>query len=354
MQSVDGEGAGRRPDWLIAAALAGVAFAVFAPSISRSFIALDDPYYVFQNPNVRGGLTPRAALWAFTTVDICNWHPLTWLSLQFDVSTWNMANKELDARAFHLTNVLLHAANAALLFLALRRLTVAAGAVAATALLFAVHPLRVESVAWVSERKDVLSTFFGLLALWAWARYAAVPTVAAYVTAALALAMSLMAKPMLVTFPCLLLILDWWPLQRMRGLRDWPRLLLEKAPLFALVVFSAAMTYRAQTGGGATRTLSVFSREVRLENAAVSYVAYLAKTVWPTGLAFYYPHPGASLALSSVVLAVAVLLSLTVAAVALRRRAPYLLTGWLWYLGTLVPVIGLVQVGDQAMANRYT
>jgi tetratricopeptide (TPR) repeat protein len=355
MQSVDGEGAAvRRRDWLIAAALSGVAFAVFAPSIFHGFIALDDPYYVFQNPNVRGGLTPRAALWAFTTLDICNWHPLTWWSLQLDVTAWNMAGGELNPRAFHLTNVLLHAANAGLLFLALRRLTVATAAAAATALLFAVHPLRVESVAWVSERKDVLSTFFGLLALWAWARYVAGPSVAGYVVAAVALALSLMAKPMLVTFPCLLLVLDWWPLQRVRCLRDWPHLLIEKAPLFAIVVFSAAMTYYAQRAGGATRTLGVFSPEVRLENAAVSYVAYVSKTVWPTGLAFYYPHPGTSLAPSSLAVAVAVLLAATVGAIAFWRRAPYLLTGWLWYLGTLVPVIGLVQVGDQAMANRYT
>jgi tetratricopeptide (TPR) repeat protein len=345
---------GWRVRWLIAAALAGVALVVFAPSIADRFIALDDPYYVFQNPNVRCGLTRESAIWAFTTFDICNWHPLTWLSLQLDVSLWNMTNGELDARAFHLTNVLLHAANAGLLYLALRRLTVGAGAAAATALLFAVHPLRAESVAWVSERKDVLCTFFGLLALWAWARYVAIPSVAGYVAAAVALTFSLMAKPMLVTFPCLLLVLDWWPLERARSLRDWPRLLVEKLPLFVLGAASAAITYYAQAVGGATRTLGVFTPAIRIENAAVSYVAYLSKTVWPTGLAFYYPHRGASLTPASVGVCALILLAVTLAAVSLRRRAPYLLTGWLWYLGTLVPVIGLVQVGDQAMANRYT
>jgi tetratricopeptide (TPR) repeat protein len=355
MQSGANESAAvRHRDGSIAAALTGVAFAVFAPSIFHGFIALDDPYYVFQNPNVRCGLTPASVAWAFTTFDICNWHPLTWLSLQLDVSLWNMTDGQPDARAFHLTNVLLHAANAGVLFLSLRRLTVSSGVAAATALLFAVHPLRVESVAWVSERKDVLSTFFGLLALWAWARYVAVPSVAAYAAAGVALALSLMAKPMLVTFPCLLLVLDWWPLQRVRSLRDWPRLLLEKVPLFAIVAFSAAVTYHAQAGGGATRTLGVFTPAARTENAAVSYVAYLSKTVWPTGLAFYYPHPGTSLTPASVGVAALILLAVTVAAVALRRPAPYLLTGWLWYLGTLVPVIGLVQVGDQAMADRYT
>jgi tetratricopeptide (TPR) repeat protein len=276
---------------------------------------------------------------------------------------------------------LLHAANAALLFLALRGLTGAFRRSAAVALLFAVHPLRVESVAWVAERKDVLSACFGLLALWAYAGYARRPSALRYGAVLAAFVLSLLAKPMLVTLPCLFLVLDWWPLRRaatadeppakahatgittapsarLSALADWRRLVVEKVPLFALVAGSALVTFRAQSAGGAVSGLRTFPLPVRLGNAAVGYLTYLSDTFWPTGLAVYYPHRsypwGGGLAPAVVATAALLLLAVTAAAVALRRRAPYLLTGWLWYVGTLVPVIGLVQVGGQAYADRYT
>ncbi len=399
-----------RREWLAAAALAGATFAAFVPALRCEFVNFDDPQYVGKNPNVSTGLSAENARWAFTTFENANWHPLTWLSLQLDASLWG-----LNPSGYHLTNVLLHAANAALLFLALRSLTGALWRSAAVALLFAVHPLRAESVAWVTERKDVLSALFGFLALWAYAAYAKTPSVRLYLAVGAALALSLMAKPMFVTLPCLLLVLDWWPLGRTRATRpdglppaagrpspsgpgrataspDRPgpgpgtgtqllqaapavkpapaaparrpatllRLAAEKLPLFALVAASAAVTARAQAAEGAVADLAMFSPAIRLGNAAVSYVAYLAMTAWPTNLAIYYPHPiynydgGEVLPAAQVGGALLLLAALTAGAVALRRRAPYLLAGWLWYVGTLVPVIGLVQVGGQAYADRYT
>jgi tetratricopeptide (TPR) repeat protein len=341
-------------DWLLAAALAGVAFVVFARALAFEFVSLDDNDYVTLNPYVRQGLTLGGAVRDFSAFDVANWHPLTWLSLQLDASLWQTQQGAPDPRGFHLTSVLLHAANAALLFLALRALTGARWRSAGVALLFAVHPLRVESVAWVAERKDVLSLFFGLLALWAYAVYVRTPTARRYAAVAVTLALGLMCKPVLVTLPFLLLVLDWWPLRRVGASRDWTRLVVEKLPLFALAAASCVVTYLAQERGGATRGTELFPFAVRMENATVSYLAYLGKTFWPFGLAPFYPHPGATLpgwqAAGSALLLVAV----TVMAVALRRRAPYLLAGWLWFLGTLVPMIGLVQVGNQAYADRYT
>jgi tetratricopeptide (TPR) repeat protein len=334
--------------------LAGIALVVFARALDFRFVSLDDNEYVTLNPEVRRGLTLDGTLWDFSTFYVANWHPLTWLSLQLDASFWKTTQGEPDPRGFHLTSVLLHAANAALLFLALRALTGAPWRSACVALLFAVHPLRVESVAWVAERKDVLSLFFGLMALWAYAAYVRAPSARRYLAVALALALSLMCKPMLVTLPSLLLVLDWWPLRRVNVLGDWRRLIVEKLPLFALAAASCVVTYLAQEKGGATRGSELFPPAVRLENAAVSYVAYLAKTFWPFGLAPFYPHPGGALSGWQVAGAAVLLAGLTASAVLLRRRAPYLLTGWLWFLGTLVPMIGLVQVGNQAYADRYT
>jgi tetratricopeptide (TPR) repeat protein len=347
-----------RRDWVAAAFLAGVALFAFAPALDCGFVNLDDPYYVTSNQNVSPGLSLAGFRWALTATDVGNWHPLTWLSLQLDASLWPKPDGTLDPFGFHLTSVLLHAANAALLFLALRALTGAFWPSAVVALLFAVHPLRAESVAWVSERKDVLSIFFGLLALWAYADYVKRPSGWRYLAMAAALAASLMCKPMLVTFPFLLLVLDWWPLGRVRTLADWRRPAVEKLPLIALVAVSSVVAYKAQSTGGAVAALETFSLDVRAENAAVSYVQYLLKTAWPMGLAVYYPHlaqPWSSgLPAWKVGGAAVLLVALTAAAVALWRKAPYVLAGWLWYLGTLVPVIGLLQVGDQAYADRYS
>ncbi len=319
------------------------------PALRCDFVNFDDPQYVLENLPVLAGLSPEGTRWAFTTFSNSNWHPLTWLSLQLDVSLWGVGRPW----GFHLTNVLLHAANTALLFLALRALTGAFWRCIAVALLFAVHPLRVESVAWVTERKDVLSALFGFLALWAYAAYARRPAVRRYLLVTVLFAVSLLAKPMLVTLPCLLLVLDWWPLKRAVALRDWGRLVAEKLPLLALVAASAAVTVKAQAGEGAVAGLAQFPLGVRLGNAAVGYVAYLTMTVWPVGLAVYYPHPG-ELPVWQTAGAALLLAALTAGAVALRGRAPYLLAGWLWFLGTLVPVIGLVQAGAQAYADRYT
>jgi tetratricopeptide (TPR) repeat protein len=348
-----------RRDWLAAAALAAVALAVFFPATENGFVNYDDPQYVVANQGVLSGLSVAGVGWAFTTFDAANWHPLTWLSLQLDASLSRKSDGSPNPFGFHLTSVLLHAASAALLFLALRSLTGAYWHSIAVALLFAVHPLRVESVAWVSERKDVLSVFFGLLALWAYAGYVKRPSLWRYLAVVAAFAASLLSKPMLVTLPFLLLVLDWWPLARARSAGDWGRVVVEKLPLFVLVVASSVVTFYAQSKGKAVGDLDKFTPAVRIENASLSYVAYLTKTLWPAGLSAYYPHPahgyaGHELRLMEVAGSAVLLVALTAGAVALWRRAPYLLVGWLWYLGTLVPVIGLVQVGSQAYADRYT
>src|SRR5262249_52782050 len=257
-----------RQDWLLAAALAGIALVVFAPAAGFGFVSLDDNEYVALNPYVRQGLTFGGALRDFSAFDVANWHPLTWLSLQLDATVWRTPQGEPDPRGFHLTSALLHAANAALLFLALRALTAASWRSAAVALLFAVHPLRVESVAWVAERKDVLSACFGFLALVAYAVYAKAPSLRRYLPVVAALALSLLAKPMLVTLPCLLLVLDWWPLGRARAPGAWRRLAAEKLPLFVLAAASAAVTYHAQAVEGAVADLERFPLVARLENAA--------------------------------------------------------------------------------------
>jgi tetratricopeptide (TPR) repeat protein len=372
---------------LAAVALAGAAFVTFAPSIGYQFVSFDDPFYVVQTPQVTHGLSTGNVAWAFTTFRNGNWHPVTWLSLQSDATLWGPG-----PRGFHLTNVLLHSANAALVFLALHALTGAFWPAVAAAALFAVHPLRAESVAWISERKDVLSILFGLLALLAYAGYVRRRSVSLYLAVLVAFTLSLLAKPTLVTLPCLLLVLDWWPLRRVSheepalapdepskslprkaakteitdklavpvgphrsAVRDWLRLVAEKMPLVAVLVVSCVVTFLAQGSRGAVKA---FTLQARAENTAVAYVAYLTKTVWPTGLAVYYPHPsypgGTPLSSGEVAGAALVLILLTAGAVVLRKRSPYLLAGWLWYLGTLVPVIGLVQVGTQAYADRYT
>jgi tetratricopeptide (TPR) repeat protein len=338
-----------RKDWIAAAVLAGLTFVVFSPALENGFVNFDDYTYVCKNPYVLNGVTTSGLRWALTTYQAANWHPLTWLSLQLDASLWGR-----EPAGFHRTSVLLHALNAALLFLALRALTGAYWRSAAVAVLFALHPLRVESVAWIAERKDVLSACFGLLALWGYATYAARPGVGRYLVVIVALVLSLLCKPMLVTLPCLLLVLDWWPLGRVQASRDWLRLAVEKVPLFLLVAAFAAVTVHVQADQGAIMDLEDSPLTVRVANAAISYATYVGKTFWPLKLAAYYPHPGSLLQAPELTVAGLVLGAITVAALTLRRKAPYLLTGWLWFLGTLVPVIGLVQVGLQAYADRYT
>jgi len=339
---------------LLCAALVLVIFAVFGGLLSSGFVLYDDSAYVTENPHVLKGLSRESVSWAFTTTDAANWHPLTWLSHMTDVQLFG-----LDAGRHHLTSLLLHTLSAVLLFLIFFRMTGALWCSAFVAALFALHPLHVESVAWIAERKDVLSTLFWLLALGAWLAYLKSKKTAPYVLTLVFYALGLMAKPMLVTLPFTLLLLDYWPLNRLtlplrRRSGEMKKLLWEKAPLFVMAAVSCVVTVIAQRGGGAIKTTLEFPADQRLANAAQTYVTYLGKTVWPSSMAVFYPHPHTGLFTPFALLAILALAGVTALAFRLRRRAPYLLFGWLWYVGTLVPVIGLVQVGVQSMADRYT
>jgi tetratricopeptide (TPR) repeat protein len=376
--------------------LAAATLAAFWPVIHYDFINCDDQAYVYENPALQAGLSWQGVAWAFTTGYAGNWHPLTWLSHILDVKWFG-----LNAGWHHLTSLLLHIANTLLLFVVLRRMTGALWRSAFVAALFALHPLHVESVAWIAERKDVLSAFFFMLTLWAYGRYAEcrmqnaecrmqkqesrpTPSVSRitdhaphpaypcswYWTAVAMYACGLMSKPMLVTLPFVLLLLDYWPLGRMQNaecrmqnhasrftfhvsrLTSLP-LLVEKLPFFALAAASSVVTLLVQQRAGAVAAADALPLELRLENAVVSYLLYLAKTVWPFGLAIFYPyrHEASEGLLAAAVLVLIIILAL--AWVSLRQR-PYVTVGWLWFLGMLVPVIGIVQVGQQAMADRYT
>ncbi|MSR61461.1 MAG: tetratricopeptide repeat protein [Planctomycetes bacterium] len=333
---------------LVALALFGVALALYFCTAGFPFVEYDDPGYVLRNTHIESGLTGASVRWAFTSTDYqYNWHPLTWLSHALDVELF-----AFDAGKHHLVNALLHALNAALLFLALRALTGRAWPSAFVAALFALHPLRVESVAWIAERKDVLAGTFFALTLLAYARYARAPSRRNYSWVALALGAGLMAKPTLVTVPCLLLVLDVWPLERRWG---WRALVLEKVPLAALAAASIALTLEAQRAGGALD--APIALGARLANALAAYATYLGQYLWPVGLAVYYPHPALvapeESRLVPALLALALLAGLTWGALRLRRRMPWLLVGWCWFLGLLVPMIGLVQAGTLAHADRY-
>jgi tetratricopeptide (TPR) repeat protein len=344
-----------RKQMALACGLFLITFLLFARAAQCEFVNYDDGDYVFTNPHVRSGLTWESVSWAFTsTTHAANWHPLTWLSLQLDYDLFG-----LDAGSFHLSNVFFHALNAALLFVVLQRLTGQLWPSAAVAALFGWHPLHVESVAWVAERKDVLSTLFWILTLWAYLRYVQKPGIWRYLLVALALALGLMAKPMVVTLPCVLVLLDYWPLGRLTGQGAFPKaspgkLMLEKVPLLALSVGSCALTAIAQHNGQAISSLDLVPFSERLANAVEVYVAYLAQTIWPDKLAALYPLSHPSWSDASVWLALGILAAITAASLILIRSRPYLAIGWFWYLGTLVPVIGLVQVGEQSMADRYT
>jgi Flp pilus assembly protein TadD len=340
---------------------------VYASVRHHDFVNFDDDDYVTANPVVLRGLTWHGVAWAFTTEHAVNWHPLTWLSHMLDVQLYG-----LDAGAHHLTNLLFHIGNTLLLFGLLHRMTGALGRSAFVAGLFAVHPLHVESVAWVAERKDVLSTLFWMLTLWAYIEYVKRPDLRQssrrrYAAVLLFFALGLMAKQMLVTLPLVLLLLDFWPLGRVgigpnpaggwAPARDgWAtagRLVWEKLPLLALAAASSIATFVIHQRGGAVIILSAIPLQLRIENALVSYVVYIGKMLWPAGLAVLYPYPQ-SLSAWSVAVAFVTLTGISVAVIWAAPRRPYLPVGWFWYLGTLVPVIGLIQVGDQAIADRYT
>jgi tetratricopeptide (TPR) repeat protein len=322
---------------------------VYFQTFHFGFVAYDDDRYVYQNPVVEAGLTSSSLSWAFTTFQQANWHPLTWISYLLDARLFGM-----NPGAFHLVNVLFHAASAVLLFLALFRMTRRTWPSAVVAALFALHPLHVESVAWISERKDVLCAFLEMIALLLYALYAQRPTLKRYLPMTLVFALSVMAKPMSVTFPLVLLLLDYWPLRRIEWPLKWPKdrlVLLEKAPLLLVSLAAGMLTLAAQSNYGAVISLENSPLATRLANAATAYAIYIKQAFWPADLAVLYP--AAPPAPYAVGLALLVLLAVTAAALACARTRPYLFTGWFWYLGMLAPVIGIVQVGVQSRADRY-
>jgi len=345
--------------------------AVFWPLQDHGFVNFDDGTYICNNSQVRNGLTWHGLVWAVTTTHANFWHPLTWLSHMLDCELYG-----LNPAGHHLTNLLVHMANALLLFLVFQRMTHAIWKSAFVAALFALHPLHVESVAWASERKDVLSTLFWILTMGAYVSYVKAPSAKRYLLVLVCFVLGLMAKPMLVTLPFVLLLLDYWPLSRCR----WPfkplahaqrpeienfnhvkvqgkgvtHLLLEKGPLLVLAVAFSLVAFLAQEHGGATKSFASFPMNIRVANALLSYVGYMGKMLWPENLAVFYPHPGITVTMWQAALAGLFLVGLSVLTIRLAKGQPYLLVGWLWYLGTLVPVIGLIQVGDHAMADRYT
>jgi Flp pilus assembly protein TadD len=342
---------------LLALSLAALTAIVYARVARFGFVNLDDPEYVYRNAHVLGGVAWNGVAWAFTAVHAANWHPLTWLSHMLDVELFGPA-----PGPHHVTSVVLHAANALLLFGVLRTATGHEWRSALVAAVFAVHPLHVESVAWISERKDVLSTAFWLLTTWAYVAWVRQPSRGRYFAIVAAFAAGLLCKPMLVTLPLTLLLLDLWPLRRFAAGEGAPAsrialLLREKLPLFALVAASCVVTVVAQSRGGALASRVAIPLAVRLENASLSCVLYLAKTAWPAGLSAVVPHPGlAPDGISGWAVAGSALLLGVTSAVAVRqwRRRPWITVGWLWYVVTLFPVIGIVQVGTQGMADRYT
>ncbi|MCP4717685.1 MAG: tetratricopeptide repeat protein [Deltaproteobacteria bacterium] len=326
-------------------ALVLVTAAVYAPVGRFDFIALDDDVYVTENPAVKSGLGPAGIAAAFTTAPGGLWIPLTWISLMGDYELYG-----LDAGGYHITNLILHLCNAILLLLVLVSFTGSFRQSALVAGLFALHPLHVESVAWVTERKDVLSTFFFILTLWSYGRYVRGAGAAGYAAALLLFGCGLMAKPMLVTVPFVLLLLDFWPLGRLR--KGWGAVLPDKIPFFVLSAAACAVTLAVQQNIASISSLSAIPFTVRIANAVVSYAAYLGKMLWPLDLSVFYPYPE-MLPWWQVTGAGLLLVGISAGVFSLRRRFPFLLAGWLWYLGALVPVIGLAQSGAQAMADRF-
>lgn len=351
--------AGRR-DLAICAGLVVATLAVYAQVLNHQFINLDDDIYIYENPVVAAGLTTKGVVWAFTTFNAANWHPLTWLSHMLNVEVFGISPGP------HLAvNVLFHILNTLLLFAAFRHVTQRVWRSAIVAALFALHPMHVESVAWAAERKDVLSTFLALLCLLAYIRYTRAPAAGwkQFLSVTILFALALMAKPMFVTWPFVMLLLDFWPLNRLRWrpgdgfhqlMKGIAPLAREKIPLFVLVAASIAITYIAQSSGGAVRAFADAPLSIRTANAVLSYASYLVSLFWPTGLGVYYPFPPEGIPSWKVAASLALVAGITIGAIRAMKGRGYLITGWAWFLGTLVPVLGLVQVGGQAMADRYS
>ena len=371
----------RNQKLLIALLLIVGTLAVYHTVGEHDFVNYDDTNYVTNNFRVQRGLSLENVKWAFTTTEASNWHPLTWLSHMMDCQLYG-----LNPAGHHLTNLAIHLLNVALLFWALQQMTGALWRSAFVAALFALHPLNIESVAWIAERKNVLSTTFWILTIWAYVKYTRHRTWKNYSLIIIAFVLGLLAKPMGVTLPFVLLLLDYWPLNRFNKTevarrqiadesstdstrtfllsetsplshaafhRQLSRILLEKVPLFFITAVSCVITFIVQHSGGAVVKNTDLPIGLRLANAITSYASYVYMTFWPTRLAVFYPHPGAAISYKLVALAALFIASVTLWALWQGKRRPYLVVGWLWYLGTLVPVIGIVQVGEQAMADRY-
>lgn len=328
------------PDWAICLGLAVSILAVYARVAGFDFVNYDDDLYVYSNSHVAAGLSWATLRWAFSSIVVANWIPVTLLSYLLEVRLFGM-----HSGLHHMVNVLFHALASWLLYASLRRATGARAPSAFVAFVFALHPLHVSSVAWIAERKDVLSAFFGFLALYAYIRYAERPGPVRFLAVAGAFALGLLSKPMLVTFPFTLLLLDLWPLRRL----SWPKTFLEKLPLIAIAAAASVVTYFVQLSGGALRAVPPM---IRAGNALISYIIYLRQTFWPLRLAVLYPYPAAIPAWQQG-LAFAFLATITAVAIRDWRTRPWLTVGWLWFAGTLVPVIGVIQVGAQAHADRY-
>ncbi|MGQ9455739.1 MAG: tetratricopeptide repeat protein [Armatimonadota bacterium] len=353
-------------DFRLGVALVVLVLAVFLQTIHFDFVNFDDDVYVENNPAVQSGLNRHAVIWALTTNYQANWHPLTWISLMVDTEVAKIATWLFDINLgrhnsglYHLTNVIFHASNTVLLYVVLSAVTGMRWRSAFVAAVFAVHPLHVESVAWVSERKDVLSTLFWMLTMLSYVNYVRDKTTRSYWTVLVFYLLGLMSKPMLVSLPIILLLLDVWPLRRIQ-LADCDmgstisQLLREKLPLFVLAIASCFVTLWAQHSGGAVARIEVYPLGVRVANALVSYIVYLVKMVCPTELSVLYLHPGRSLPVYQVMGSAIILVLVSIFAIKSVRSRPYVMVGWLWYIITLIPVIGLIQVGKQAMADRYT
>jgi len=352
----------------IGMALIAVTLTIFWPVQNFEFVNLDDGVYVTHNYRVQSGLTWESFIWSFTTTHSSEWHPLTWLCHMADYELYG-----LNPKGHHFTNLLFHTANVLIFFLVLSRISKNIWVSGLIAMLFAVHPLRVESVAWVAERKDVLSAFFWILSMWAYLSYVERGGIKRYLTVLLFFILGFMAKPMIVTLPFILLLLDYWPLGRFqfrsfmsvansqpRQLRDLKdssstvlHLLLEKIPFFILSVLFSFLTLFAAESGGAVKSIEFYPITMRVSNALISYVSYIGKTIWPHPLACFYAYPD-NIPLWQAAGAGLLLLGISIFAIRSVRKHPYFLVGWLWYLITLVPVIGFVQAGDQTMADRFT
>ena len=344
----------RRQEIIICLVLIAATLVVYWQITNHEFINYDDGLYVTENSHVQAGLTSESIKWAFTTYHASNWHPLTWLSHMLDIELYG-----LNPMGHHWTNLQFHIANTLLLFFILQQMTGAIWKSAFVAAIFALHPLHVESVAWVAERKDVLSTFFGMLTISAYIMYVKKRNLLRYFLVFIFLSLGLMAKPMLVTLPFVLLLLDFWPLKRLKYYSHHQSsklffLIYEKIPLFIPVAISSVLTILAQKNAEALCTFEALSITTRIANAFVSYTGYIIKTIWPRNLAVFYPHQFGELSLWYVFLAALAIAVISFFSIRWFKKYPYITFGWFWYLGTLIPVIGLIQVGAQSMADRYT